>query len=191
MSFHQIEIVSKIYDQLQSFQQQLQYVEIVPHFSIAFSCFDFCDNQSLRKLVSQIRKSDYRAVYNISCGNEVQRRQLVSRYQEFQMQNSVLTRGKDRLNISRYNHIDSDTLYLGSSMNDVPGRIKQHLGGGNFRTYSLHLSKWASDLAYDISLSTYIIRHKQKKELERPFVELIEQTLWDHYKPIFGKKSGL
>ena len=191
MSFHQTEILSKVHDQLNSFQHELSNVEITPLVSMTFASYDFCDSQRLKELISQIHKSDCPTVYNISCGDEVQRKRIIDRYNEFQVTNSVLTRGKDRLNISRCNHSQSETLYLGSSMYDIPGRIKQHLGGGNFRTYSLHLSKWIGDLAIDISLATYAISHRQQKELERPFIELIEQTLWEHYKPVFGKKSGL
>jgi hypothetical protein len=191
MSFLQHEILSKVHDQLISFKEELRFVEIVPHLSLNVSSSDFYNNENIKRVISQIKKNDCPTVYNISCVDRTQQKLLVDRYLEFQAQNSLLTRGKDRLNISRFNQIESETLYLGSSMNDIPGRIKQHLGGGNFRTYSLHLSKWAGDLSYDINLYTYFIKHKQKKVLERPFVELIEQTLWDHYKPVFGKKSGL
>lgn len=191
MSFDQNRILSTVQDQLTLFEKLLTYIEITPATGLGFSSSEFCDKQSLTNLISKIRKNNYPIVYNISCADEFQRGQLISRFQEFQARNAILTRGKDRLNVSRFNNVDSETLYLGSSMNDIPGRIKQHLGGGNFRTYSLHLSKWASDLVYDITLSTYVIRHKQDRRLERPFVELIEQALWDHYKPVFGKKSGL
>lgn len=191
MSFHQLEILSKVRDQLRSFEQELNFIKIVPLLSLSVSSCDFCNDHSIKKLVSQIKKNDCPTVYSISCANEGQRKLLIDRYRKFHVQNSALTRGKDRLNISKFNQTESETLYLGSSMNDLPGRIKQHLGAGNFRTYGLHLSKWASDLSYDIMLDIYIIRHNQNKELERSFVELIEQALWDHYKPIFGKKSGL
>jgi hypothetical protein len=191
MSFDQNKILSTVQDQLTLFEKLLTYIEITPVLGLSFSSSEFCDKQSLTNLISKIRKSNYPTVYNISCADEVQRGQLISRFQEFQTRNTLQTRGKDRLNVSRFNNVDSETLYLGSSMNDIPGRIKQHFGGGNFRTYSLHLSKWASDLVYDIKLSTYVIIHRQDGRLERPFVELVEQALWDHYKPVFGKKSGL
>lgn len=191
MSFHQSEIILKVKGQLGSFQKELEFVEIVPHLAMVISSSDFCNSENLKTLISQIKKNDCPTLYNLSCLNGDQRNKLTERYREFQLENSVLVRGKDRLNISRFNDSDSETLYIGSSMSDIPGRLKQHLGGGNFRTYSLHLSKWAKNLTYDINFCTYFIRHRQNRELERPLVELIEQALWDHYKPIFGKKSGL
>ena len=191
MSFNQNEILRTVQQQLTLFEKLLTYVEIKPVLALSFTSSEFYDKQNLTNLISKIRKSNYPTVYNISCLDEVQRGQLIRRFQEFQKWNTIQTRDKDRINVSRFNSVDSETLYLGSSMNDIPGRIKQHLGGGSFRTYSLHLSKWASDLVYDITLSTYVILHRQDVKLDRPFVELVEQALWDHYKPVFGKKSGL
>ena len=100
-------------------------------------------------------------------------------------------RGKDRLNLSRFNRVDSETLYLGSTMSNFKNRIKQHLGWGNYRTYSLHLSKWDNGLDYTLNLKVYRISNLSDKQLERGFVELVEQDIWDQCNPLFGKKSGL
>jgi hypothetical protein len=67
--------------------------------------------------------------------------------------------------------------------------MKLHLGGGNFRTYALHLNKWDGNLRYKINVQSFTIICKQS--LERPFVELVEQAFWEYFLPAFGKKSGL
>jgi hypothetical protein len=191
MSFQQTEILSKVNHLLKSFQRELKFIEIVPHLSLTVSSKEFSNAENIKKLIARIQNNDCPSIYNISCLNVAHRKRLTDQYRDFQIQNTLRTKGKDRLNMSRFNKAESSTLYLGSSMNDIAGRIKQHLGGGNSRTYSLHLSKWATDFPYKISLYIYLIKHKQDKKLDRSFVELVEQSLWDHYKPIFGKKSGL
>jgi GIY-YIG catalytic domain len=88
------------------------------------------------------------------------------------------------LNASRFNKgHESEYLYVGSSKN-IKSRIRQHLGDGNLRTYSLHLKHW---FPKKINLALYIYEiDSQNHEV----IEAIEQGIWDIIKPIFGKRSG-
>lgn len=191
MSIQSNEILFKVQEQLNLYLKELHCIKLIPFQSMTLNSSDFNNEQSLKYLISQIKKNNSPIIYTLSCFDSAKLKGIMECYFQYQIHNSTLKRGIDRLNISRYNHSDSETLYIGSSMNDLPKRIKQHLGGGNFRTYSLHLSKWTSNLQYEILFSSYRIKHKYEKQLDRSFVELIEQTLWELKKPVFGKKSGL
>lgn len=76
-------------------------------------------------------------------------------------------------------------------MKNVRGRISQHLGGGYFQTYSLHLSQWDQNLDYDLDIEIFTVKTPIESTHQRGFIELIKQELWDHFQPVFGKKSGL
>ena len=66
-----------------------------------------------------------------------------------------------------------------------------HLGLSNtIRTYGLHLSRWSKEIDYNIKITIYYIDSKTDLDKKGYIVELIEQTIWDKYKPIFGKRSG-
>ena len=83
-------------------------------------------------------------------------------------------------------------MYVGSSIGDFSGRLKNHLGvRKSVRTYSLHLSKWDTNLDYNIRVITYQVKSKNENPVSNNIVELIEQQIWDKLKPLFGKRSGL
>ena len=66
-----------------------------------------------------------------------------------------------------------------------------HLGGGNFRAYSLQLSKWDKRTSYNIVIQAVNLKSTGKGKFDTQLIELIEQRFWKHYQPVFGKKSGL
>lgn len=87
-------------------------------------------------------------------------------------------------NIARFNkEHDTSVLYVGSSKK-IRNRIKQHLGDGNKRTYSLDLCQWFPK-GVDLALEIYSINSDNQQVLET-----VEQGFWDTYKPLFGKRSG-
>lgn len=59
------------------------------------------------------------------------------------------------------------------------------------RVYSLHLCKWDEGIDYNIIFYTYEVISKFEKVSKRILTEVIEQQIWDEFKPVFGKKSGL
>ena len=138
-------------------------------------------------------------IYRFSIESKKQREQLIKIYKDFHFVNKQKIRGKDRLNVSRFNDINSKTLYLGSKMKTPKSRFRQHLGEGHFRTYSLQLNKWDSPLInkwnsplnYELLIEIYEVNTDIDEEYKRSFIELIEQELWEEHLPIFGKKSGL
>jgi hypothetical protein len=75
-------------------------------------------------------------------------------------------------------------LYVGSSKGSVVKRFVQHLGlpGDNPRIYALHLARWWPEAAIQIDI-------RQLRGEAEPYLQEIEDMLWDYYRPIFGRKG--
>ncbi|MFJ2492399.1 hypothetical protein ACIOV9_12750 [Pseudomonas iridis] len=90
-------------------------------------------------------------------------------------------------NLSRDNkqHLESSSLYVGSS-ECMHSRFRPHLGKGQGKTtWSLYLAKWAGSLN-----TKFILEYYELKDMSSEDVELVEGVLWDSFKPLFGKKGG-
>jgi hypothetical protein len=74
-------------------------------------------------------------------------------------------------------------LYAGSSNNNIKSRMKHHfeLSG----TYGLHLDAWWP--RENKPLAIHVLKFGETVSAE--YLSLIEDTLWEHYKPLFGKKG--
>lgn len=104
-------------------------------------------------------------------------------YEGFNKENKPRIPGQIH-NISRYNKDrNSKTLYVGSSK-DIRSRIKQHLGDGNKRTYSLDLVYWLPN-GIDLTLEIFSLNLQDQN-----VIETVEQEIWDELKPLFGKRSS-
>ncbi|MEQ8881301.1 MAG: GIY-YIG nuclease family protein [Cyclobacteriaceae bacterium] len=143
----------------------------------------FKNRESIYDQIS-VYKEGEKFIYVFSiCKWEVNVNKIKDAYAVFDVRNKPRVLGKTH-NTSRYNHQhNSEFLYVGSSKNLIQ-RIKQHLGDGNKRTYSLDLIYWfPKDV--DIAINIYSLS-SQEQEL----IETIEQAIWDEAKPLFGKRSG-
>jgi len=76
----------------------------------------------------------------------------------------------------------SEVLYVGSSTTGVSKRLKQHLGYGPAKTYSLHLCHW---LKGDVRISIF-----EYQEVKRDVLQLIEDAISAEQNPMFGKQGG-
>ena len=77
-------------------------------------------------------------------------------------------------------------LYIGSKRNDAITRFKQHLGINidNRSVYSLYLSDWWPD---NIELQIKI--YEFGKSINQNSLQIIEDILWEEYKPLLGKQG--
>ncbi|MDR1232140.1 MAG: hypothetical protein LBK61_12175 [Spirochaetaceae bacterium] len=75
-------------------------------------------------------------------------------------------------------------LYAGSSKGSVVERLVQHLGiaGDNHKVYALHMAQWWPEAAVRIDV-------RQFRGEAEPYLQEIEDMLWDYYQPIFGRKG--
>ena len=81
---------------------------------------------------------------------------------------------------SRVNKSDGSCLYVGSS-HSLGNRLKEHLGFGNKATYSLQLKHWApKDVSYTFVAAKY-------DEVKEGLLQVLEDTLWNSKKPMFGR----
>lgn len=93
--------------------------------------------------------------------------------------------------LSRRNELTDDgvTLYVGSSR-DFASRLQQHFGYGYEGTYALHLSRWVPEQLWrsQLLVEFWTIRDS---ESARPIVlQSVEDYLWDHSRPIFGRRGA-
>lgn len=87
--------------------------------------------------------------------------------------------------MSKVNNENSDInkencLYVGQSKN-ISDRLKQHLFLSRKSTYALRLNKLLEKGS--ISIEIYEFNNKPNE------VQIFEDLLWDHYRPLFGKQG--
>jgi hypothetical protein len=115
---------------------------------------------------------------------------ILAREAQFLFQKDTLesVRKKAGFRMSRMNKQDEwktedgcYCLYVGSAKGNVVKQLVPHLGiaGDNPQVYALHLAQWWPEAAVRI----YVRQFRGEAE---PYVQEIEDMLWDHYRPIFG-----
>jgi hypothetical protein len=76
-------------------------------------------------------------------------------------------------------------LYVGSSRT-TPKRLKEHLGFGNLRTYSLQLAYWASNLPGQFTID--VVEFSNNKESQE-LIPFLEDRIAQDRKPILGRRG--
>ena len=78
---------------------------------------------------------------------------------------------------------EGPVLYVGRSENPR-GRFKEHLRTCEYGTYSMHLASWASSLEImiDFELYNFVDVHSNA-------VQIVEDALWDHLRPMLGRRG--
>lgn len=79
----------------------------------------------------------------------------------------------------------SPVLYVGSS-SALSSRIKQHLGYGAQRTYAMQLSLWLPELAEELQIDVWRFAPCTDKAV----LQLIEDSLWAHQRPMLGRQGA-
>ncbi|MGF6596298.1 hypothetical protein P3T23_001005 [Paraburkholderia sp. GAS448] len=94
-------------------------------------------------------------------------------------------------NLSRKNELmdDSDTLYVGSSR-DFASRLQQHFGFGHEGTYALHLKRWVPESLCHTPLVLEYWTVRDSKQVRSDVLQTLEDYLWDHSRPIFGRRGS-
>lgn len=76
-------------------------------------------------------------------------------------------------------------LYVGSSLN-LSKRLKEHLGYGPAKTYSLQLAHWAKDLNESFKFEFAVFDPASPPNA----LQALEDTLWDTLEPMFGRRGA-
>lgn len=97
----------------------------------------------------------------------------------------IKKREKNQRAYPRFIH-QSEFLYVGSS-SKLSQRFKEHLGYGSKKTYSLQLCHWASNL--NLELDFIYAKYPQDIARDRNVIQVIEDTLWNELKPMFGRRG--
>lgn len=123
-------------------------------------------------------------IYRIDLVNRGDVKKAQKSFKLFQQSNKLLVNGNKR-NMTRFNEVQSKTLYVGVKQSRLKIRIKQHLGCGPSRTLSLHLNHW---IPKDIQLkiSVYNIASDNNE-----FTNFLEQGFWDSLAPMFGRRKDV
>lgn len=88
-------------------------------------------------------------------------------------------------NLCRDNGISPNcrALYVGRTYSPRE-RFKQHLRSSKASTYAIHFGDWASQLQIRIEFSLYEFSGAGDRT-----IQLLEDGLWDHLKPMFGRRG--
>ena len=84
------------------------------------------------------------------------------------------------------NSMKDSTLYVGSKHGRLGTRVNQHLGTANDRTYALHIDRWMPQESMTLRVVYYLF----KDDVTSRQLQFIEDSLWDFYKPLFGKRGA-
>ena len=171
--------------------KDLETIEIVKFQEQIFRSSDF-KNMVLFNEKNNLKNSIESLIYTIKLVDVSKKEILLKIFNRFNLEN----KGKeDRVSLSQDNTDNnlSNYLYVGSSTTDFIGRLKYHLGVRKANgLYALHLSKWDERIDYEIHVCTYQVISKNKDTAVKNLtVEILEQQIWDHCKPLFGKRSRL
>lgn len=93
--------------------------------------------------------------------------------------------------LSRKNELTDDgvTLYVGSSRS-FASRLQQHFGFGYEGTYALHLKRWVPEplCRTPLVLEYWTVLNSTKARPE--VLQTLEDYLWDHSRPVFGRRGS-
>jgi hypothetical protein len=86
-------------------------------------------------------------------------------------------------------------LYVGSS-EEIHQRLKEHLFECNPTTYAMHLDTWFEKKDLPITINIWDFSGFLKKDEDSndedsnsDYLQNIEDLLWNHYKPLFGRQG--
>jgi hypothetical protein len=93
--------------------------------------------------------------------------------------------------LSRKNELTDDgvTLYVGSSRS-FASRLQQHFGFGAEATYSLHLKRWVPETLSNTPLVLEYWTVRDSKQVRPVVLQALEDYLWDHSQPVFGRRGS-
>lgn len=93
--------------------------------------------------------------------------------------------------LSRKNELTDDgvTLYVGSSRS-FASRLQQHFGFGAERTYALHLNRWVPETLRETTLVLEYWTVRDGKQVRPVVLQALEDYLWDHSQPVFGRRGS-
>lgn len=86
-----------------------------------------------------------------------------------------------RVSEENWDHNKENCLYTGRS-NDIKSRLKQHLFLERKSTYALRLKKLLE--TGKITIEIYKFGNDSKE------VQIFEDLLWEHYRPLFGRQGS-
>lgn len=132
---------------------------------------------NFRKILpKEMPGNNVRCIYTISAAcSEFKIQALCSRIDELR---------KTKANFPRMNDNTGSTLYVGSSKN-LRARLNQHLDKSISDTYALHLGRVADIIDFDIIIKWFIVPCE--------YIDIsqeIEDALWMHLAPVFGRMGA-
>lgn len=128
--------------------------------------------------------SEFLYVFRLAPSNTVAASVMVNAFNQARaIQDAVDYEGKK--NLCKFNQFspDSKVLYVGRSYGPRE-RFKSHLRQSTSGTYAIHFGVWASRV--DLTIDFYLYKFSG---IGNPVVQLLEDGLWDHFKPIFGRRG--
>lgn len=91
---------------------------------------------------------------------------------------------KEKNDLCRVNKNDSKQYFYVGRSHNIRSRIRQHLSKGYKGTYALHMERWCTSLSENIEVLIF-----QYQGEENMVIQALEDALWDHLKPCFGRKG--
>lgn len=163
---------------------------------ISFSIADIVEDEKynprkkgLKVGVSQLNfledlKGSY--IYFFELAPNTNKSALIEKINKFRSKENIDNEGNDARRATAkvpkgIEHNNSNTLYVGSILNDVHNRIKAHIGFGSKTYYAMHLKHWAPK---DLKLNFYYCKIEEPK-----IINDIEAALAEHLNPLIGKRE--
>lgn len=160
--------------------------------TLPFGTFNI-NEQSIVTLAKQVitgkRREDigfeFLYIFMLAEDNTVTTKQILKTFSEARRsQDQSGYPGKKNLCQGNDDHLCTRTLYIGRSYSPRE-RLKQHLRESNGGTYAMHMAMWAGKI--DLKLEFFLYRFKGQGDRT---MQIIEDGLWDHLRPLLGKRGG-
>jgi hypothetical protein len=167
-------------ERLQALMNRLTGVRPVKTHTMRFTVSDVINSHS--RLIAAVEKATEKKLPYIYCLTVAESDHLEAIWERYyQEKEQSLDRKYAQLNPYR-----SCCFYVGSS-HDFRKRLKEHLGYGNPKTYSLQLAHWAQDFS---TLELTLECDQYDAALGQDVLQALEDTLWDNMRPMFGRKGS-
>lgn len=170
-------------ERLAHWQKELRKFQPTRPLVFKFNSKNLADRQKVDFLLKEIAAIQGSCIYRILISDIKYCSRIKQCFGNFWKVNNPKPKGEKR-HVSRFIKNDSCCLYVGSKRSKVNDRIKQHFGYGPARTYSLSLSYWFPPKV-DLILEVYPVK------VGNELLVMLEQSMWEGSKPMFGKQSGL
>lgn len=179
--------VTNAQDKLDSIRKKLGQLHVTnkSDFKLEF-CANEISKEKIDTLVCNLPSSsdnDLDYIYMFKVTGENKNVSTIKKFFSIAKQNQSVN-VQEKNDLCRINKNDSKQYFYVGRSHNIKSRMRQHLSENYKGTYALHMERWCTNLNDNIEVLIF-----QYKGEENMVIQALEDALWDHLKPCFGRKG--